>query len=323
VKRGLVFVSLLAGLAGCSAGGQLAALRSAPLAFTQKFEFANGSAGKRISHYVFLNGTTSGNVYAYDADTGALAAVCTLCGGGAGLTTDRRSGDIAIGTFAGTVTVWHVRGLELTRYATLTLTSGSYTIGIAFDSRGNLYAVDDPAFDVIDVFSASTIASGGGPASATFFPRDVSSANYLLGDGTDLLLSGYRGAESIGARLSGDGGWRLKAGIFKRFGKLGGGGFALDAGRNLIVSDGRDTLSVFRSPWTGKPSKISSLGFQAQGIALDTSGTKLWATELIPGKYGASLSNAVALDYPKLAGAALRTAPVEDLFLDIALSPLN
>ena len=99
-----------------------------------------------------------------------------------GLAVDPTTGDLAVGSRSGVVTVWHVSGEEHSQFATLQLSQGPYAVGLAYDDRGDLYA-GNVGQNVIDYFAAILISAGGGSPT-----RSISTSRL----GRNLLSDGAR-----------------------------------------------------------------------------------------------------------------------------------
>ena len=88
------------------------------------------------------------------------------------------------------MTVWHVSAKGITQFATLQLSQGFYAVGLAYDHKGDLYAgnVGQP---VIDFYSASEIAAGGGNPIRSVTLSNLQDIFYLAAPSDKLLADGY------------------------------------------------------------------------------------------------------------------------------------
>jgi hypothetical protein len=181
-----------------SAKAELARELRGPVANTNGhwMSFGQPDNTKRVKFdFVVTNDGNFGNVDLYDESTGVMVAQCAGCGGW-GLATNYAtsgslaSGDIAYGTFSGTVVLAHVSGVSpyVTPYSTV-LTSGNGAAGIAFDSNGNLYA-SDFGTNCWDSYTAAAAGSSG-PSSGVTCNSDFSLVYYLATSGTKLYVDGY------------------------------------------------------------------------------------------------------------------------------------
>ncbi|HET6274498.1 MAG TPA: WD40 repeat domain-containing protein [Candidatus Cybelea sp.] len=138
--------------------------------------------------WIFASNGPGGNVDVYSAKTLKMISQCPCSG--IGLAVESRSGDLAVGTKSGTVTVWHVKSKQITQFATLNLSQGPYSVGLAFDPKGDLYAANS-GDNVIDFFTSSEIHAGGGAPTRTLFTSQLNEVEYLAADAHNLLADGY------------------------------------------------------------------------------------------------------------------------------------
>jgi hypothetical protein len=282
-------------------------------------------------NYLFLSGSATGNVDAYDTSTGGFLGECQGCGGW-GLATDGKNGDVAMASAGGVVTVWHVTNTLLTPYATLTLSGGGSwnALGMAFDRAGNLYATDYPGASV-DEFQAATIAAGGGGADHTYALPGFTTAYYVTGVGPNLLVDGWdSGYNFVVADLviKGAAG---KLTVLQNLGTLSNGtgfpgGLSIDKHEALLVDNQyAGTVSTFAKPWTGAPTSMLSWGHVPDdytGIVLDQLKDTLWAADIYTSG-SATTSFGVANSYP-LGSIGFTTAPpVNDEYVAVTVSPLK
>lgn len=149
---------------------------------------ASDGKGPPSETWIFASNGEAGNVDVYSAKTLEMISQCSCTG--VGLAVDPRSGDLAVGTKSATVTVWHVKNKQITLFATLKLSQGPYSIGLAFDKKGDLYAAN-AGDGVIDFFNSSEIEAGGGGPARTLFTSNLNEVEYLTADAHNLLADGY------------------------------------------------------------------------------------------------------------------------------------
>jgi hypothetical protein len=143
--------------------------------------------------FVFASDNYTGNVDVYDPTTGAMVSQCAGCGGW-GVAVSHK-GELAIGTFDSTVTVWTVSASAITQIATCNQSSGSAD-GVAWDSKGNLYGDNFPS-NGIDTWSASSISGGCGSPSSTVYTTNLLAVYYLGTQGKTLLADGYTDNDDV------------------------------------------------------------------------------------------------------------------------------
>src|SRR5665213_705432 len=109
----------------------LPSLQPAPLA-NESFSRPNDNAtkGPPFAPWIFAADGEFGNVDVYDAKTLAMISQCPCTG--VGVAVDPASGDLAVGSRSGTVTIWHVKSKQITLFSTLKLSNGPYAIGLAY-----------------------------------------------------------------------------------------------------------------------------------------------------------------------------------------------
>ncbi|HEY1681987.1 MAG TPA: WD40 repeat domain-containing protein [Candidatus Tumulicola sp.] len=229
---------------------------------------------------IFASNGEVGNVDVYDAKTLKLISQCPCTG--VGLAVDPQSGDLAVGTELGTVTVWHVTSKRIAQFATLQLSQGPYAISLAFNQKGDLYAAN-ASDNVIDFFDATEIESGGGTPTRTLFTSHLSEAEYIAADAHSLLADGYDSngqplLVSVNTRTGADTVLQtILSGTVPE-------GIAFDRRANLILNTvgTNNTLAVYAKPWTGAPTSTLVYGSGAEnsyytGISLNKSQNALWA----------------------------------------------
>ena len=219
--------------------------------------------GPPASTWIFASNGEAANVDVYDAKTLKMISQCTCTG--VGLAVAPRSGDLAVGTRSETVTVWHVKRNQIALFATLNLSQGPYAIGLAFDKNGDLYAAN-AGDNVIDFFTASEIASGGGTPARTLVTSHLSEVEYLAASAHALLADGYNNygqpfLVSVNTRTGADTVLQqITSGTVPE-------GIAFDRHENLILNTVGDsnTLAVFKKPWSGSPSLTFVYGSAPNG----------------------------------------------------------
>ncbi len=291
------------------------------------------SHGRATFDWIFASDVITGNVDAYDESTGAQVSQCAGCGGW-GLAVDTTTGDLAIGTEAGSVTVWHVTASGITQYATLSLSqgaSGAAAYGLAFDQKGDLYAGNWPS-NAIDVFDAATIAGGGGSATRTLYSKAFGSIYFLATDGKTLLADGLDPTmnNDLLAKIDTKKG---RAKILQTIVNSSGGypgGLAVDAKHNLIVNNQYGTLSTFARPWTGAATSSFAYNWPYNSytaISLDAAQTTVWAANLFFQTVSGNnyvFTAAQANGYP-LGTLGIATSPAyqDEEYVGVALDPAS
>jgi DNA-binding beta-propeller fold protein YncE len=274
--------------------------------------------------WIFASNGEAGNVDVYSAKTFRMISECSCTG--VGLAVDPRSGDLAVGTRSGTVTVWHVKSEQITLFATLNLSQGPYAIGLAFDKKGNLYAAN-ASDNVIDFFKSSKIEGGGGGPTRTLFTSNLNEAEYLAADAHNLLADGYNSngqpiLVSINTRTGAD--TILQAIVSGNVPE----GIVFDRQENLILNTtgNNNTLAVFKRPWSGSPTSTFVYGDGAEngyytGISLNRSQNTLWAASFSLPDPSHGFGSVQANSYP-LGSVGRSTTGIESEFYDsIAADP--
>lgn len=330
MRRDIVIMALPLVLAACqgansipaSSGAQGSSLILAGRATFSKPSVPDGK-GPPFVPWIFVSNGEHGNVDVYKARTLKMISQCSCSG--VGLAVNSLSGDLAVGTRSGTVTVWHVQNAQITQFATLNLSQGPYAVGLAFDKKGNLYAAnaDDNG---IDFFASSEIRAGGGNPTRTLLTSHLTEAVYLAAGGNSLLADGYNvngqpilvsvdtntGADTIVQNVM--------SGTVPE-------GIVLDRHQNLILNDVgyNNTLAVFRKPWTGSPKSTFVYGSAQNGyytgISLNKAQNVLWAASFsLPSpRYG--VGNVQANSYPLGTAGRSSAGIVSEYYDSIAVDP--
>jgi hypothetical protein len=292
---------------------------------TETFVRVARAPAQSAASYMIASDIETSSVDVYDETSGSLLYQCAGCGGW-GLAVNRGTGDVAIGTNKGTVTVWHVSASALTLYAKMTLSqgvNGARATGVAYDSGGNLYAVDWPS-NAIDVFPKNEIKLGKGLPKRTIVAPAFADVYYLATDGDTLLADGYDPAmndivATVDTKTGND---ALLQTISNSHGGFPGG-LAIDAHDTLIVNNQYGTITTYASPWTGAATSTLSYGFPSFDyipISLDRAQTTLWAGNLFYEK-GQLYTDVQANSYP-LSTLGTSTAPMfQEEYLGLALDP--
>lgn len=230
--------------------------------------------------WIFASNGPSGNVDVYSAKTLKMISQCPCSG--IGLAVEPRSGDLAVGTKSATVTMWHVINKQITQFATLNLSQGPYAVGLAFDSKGDLFAANS-GDNVIDFFTSSEIQAGGGAPTRTLFTTQLNEVEYLAADAHSLLADGYNryGQPLLVSVNEHTGADTILQNIVS--GQLPEG-IVFDLHENLILNTpgSSNTLAVYKKPWNGSPTSTFVYGSGAPngyytGISLNRSQKTLWA----------------------------------------------
>jgi hypothetical protein len=310
------------------AGGVLEPFALEPPVAPQALAFTTRGS-RPPSELLFLSDRLGGNLDIYDTKSRAPIGHA-IKAAGFGLATNRRTGDVAVGTLNGTVVVYHVTASGAQPFATLTLTSG-YASGLAFDGSGDLFAsnYDGTPVNGIDEFSAATIAAGGGKPSRTFAPPDLYETHFLAVDGDALVADGFDAqfrfvVVRIGLGRRDLGREQLLQVLGYRDDGTGyPGGLQVDAHGVLIVDNQTGSLLTFAKPWTGAPtSRFSyhSTGSTYTSIALDSSQTTLWAANIFVFSSLAFATNAVPLRYPYWSMGAPTSEVIEEAYVGAAVT---
>jgi len=314
---GLAFAAFAALLVACSGQSQVSPAGGAPGApqtdtlaaplyapSSGTFQPTGGHCISSQGAYLFANDYKTGTVDEFCED-GVLApphhntlfAFCTGCGGW-GLAVDPTTQTLAIGTNAGTVTLWSVTaaGAVTPLNSTLTLDGGvgtNFPLGICFDGTGGLYATNYGT-NKIDYFNAATLVSPGGNPTGSwnttkttigyFLACDFdgkNGENYLMLSGE--LLSGgvydfvlsqvVNGAPPVGNIAIAD----L---VVHNFGSTAlAGGLTLNKKDNLVVADENGTLYEMGTsePWANIIAKCTDTKY-ISGISFDETQDEVWSS---------------------------------------------
>jgi hypothetical protein len=287
MRRVIISMALPLALAACQGANSVPASSgvqtSSPMLLSRatfsKPDVAGGK-GPPFVPWIFASNIEQGNVDVYSGKTLKMISQCPCTG--VGLAVDPLSGDLAVGTRSGTVTVWHVQNAQITLFATLNLSQGPYAVGLAFDKKGDLYAANS-GDNGIDFFESSEIKAGGGSPTRTLLTSHLAAAVYLAADGQSLLADGDNiyGQPILVSVNTNTGVDTIVQNI------LSGTvpeGIVLDRDQNLILNTiGNDnTLAVYKKPWTGSPKSTFVYGSGAlngyyTGISLNKAQNTLWA----------------------------------------------
>jgi WD40 repeat protein len=289
IRRAVMITALPLLVTACQGTGSPPAPSGAALPFTAarapavSATFSKPSApdakGPPSRTWIFASNGEAANVDVYDAKTLKMISQCACTG--VGLAVDPRSGDLAVGTRSETVTVWHVKSKQITLFATLNLSQGPYSIGLGFDKKGDLYA-GNAGDNVIDFFTASEIAGGGGTPARTLVTSHLSEVEYLAVGGQALLADGYNAyGQPLLVSVN------TQTGTDTILQQITSGtvpeGIVFDRRANLILNTVGDdnTLAVFKKPWSGSPTSTFVYGSAPNGyytgISLNKSQNTLWA----------------------------------------------
>ncbi len=274
--------------------------------------------------WIFASNGELGNVDVYDAKTLRMISQCPCTG--VGLAVDPRSGDLAVGTRSATVTIWHVQNEQITLFATLNLSQGPSAIGLAFDKKGDLYAAN-AGDNVIDFFTSSEIAAGGGGPARTLVTSHLNEVEFLAADARSLLADGYDSngqplLVSVNTRTGADSILQnIESGLVPE-------GIVLDRRENLILNTvgNSNTLAVFKRPWSGSPTSTFVYGSGAPngyytGISLNKPQNTLWADSFLLPVPSHGFGAVQANSYP-LGSIGRSSTGIESEFYDsIAVDP--
>lgn len=330
MRRLITILALPLSIAACQGTTTL----RAPLPFAAErvpatssaFSKPNESDGKGPPSvtWIFASNGEAGNVDVYNAKTLKMISQCPCAG--VGLAVNPTTGDLAVATKSATVTVWHVKSGAITQFATLNLSEGPYSIGLAFNKKGDLYA-GNAGNNVIDYFSSSEIEGGGGAPVRTLFTSHLTEVYYvaattksLVADGPNLygqpiLVSVNRktGADTI---LQNIGSGHLPEGI------------VFDLDENLIANiPGTDnTLAVYKKPWTGPPASTFVYGSGETngyytGISLNQSQHTLWAASYTLLNQSHAVTSVQANSYPLGSAGRASTGVAGEFYDGIAVDP--
>lgn len=285
-------------------------------------KLAQGKGPPSVS-WIFASNGEGGNVDVYEESTLALISQCACTG--VGLAVDPKSGDLAVGAESGTVTVWHV-GKRIKQFATLKLSQGPYSIGLAYDKKGDLYA-GNAGDNVIDFFDSSEIKAGGGNPTRTLVTSHLNEVYYLAAAGKSLLADGYdMNGQPILVSVN------TSSGADTILQQIQSGqvieGITFDLQQNLILNTAGNTnmLSVFKKPWNGSPTTTFDYGTGAEnsyytGISLNKSQDTLWAGNFFLTDISHGFADVQANSYP-LGTIGNASSPIESEYYDsIAVDP--
>jgi WD40 repeat protein len=274
--------------------------------------------------WIFAANGISANIEVYNAATLNMISTCPCTG--MGLAVDPTTNDLAVGSRAGVVTVWHVSGKGITQSATLQLSQGPYAIGLAYDSKGDLYA-GNVGQNVVDFFTASEIRAGGGNPTRSVSTSSLVDIYYLAAPGDKLLADGYNRygqpiLVSVNVKTGGD---TVLQNLFT-YNTLAEG-IAVDTHGHLIVNSAgsSNVLLVFDKPWTGSP--VSTFPYGSGGnsyytaISLNKRQDTIWAGNYFLLSYRRADTNVQAISYP-LGRLGRFTSPVAMEYFDsVAVDP--
>lgn len=276
---------------------QTRALRGRPVFSTP--QVAQGRRNRL--RWIFASNGEGGNVDVYEQKTLKMISTCPCTG--VGVAVEPKTGVLAIGSRSSAVTLWHVTRKAITQFATLKLSQGPYAIGIAFDAQGNLYA-GNAGDNVIDVFTASEIKSGGGSPARTLFTTNLNEVEYLAATGTSLVADGYNQngqpiVVSVNTQTGADTVLQMPVSGTLPY------GIVFDRNQNLIFNNAgnTNTIFVYAKPWNGSPIASFVYGTGAtngyySGISLNAAQTTLWAANFTLLNQSHAVADVVANSYP-------------------------
>ena len=274
--------------------------------------------------WIFASNGFSANVDVYSESTLKMISTCPCTG--MGLAVDPTSGDLAVGSRSGVVTVWRVSGKGITQFATLQLSQGPYAVGLSYDDNGNLYAgnVGQP---VVDFFAASLIAAGGGSPTRSVPTSNLQNIYYLATHGKKLLADGYdEHGQPILVSVNVTAGGDTVLQKLSNFGTLAEG-IAIDRTGHLIVNaaGNANMLLLFDKPWTGSP--VATVPYGNGGnqyytaLSFNKQQNTLWAGNYFLQTVRTADTNVQANSYP-LGSLGNATAPILNEYYDsVALDP--
>jgi hypothetical protein len=288
---------------------------------------------KASDGYLFASDAVAGNVDVYDSVTLALEGQCPGCGGW-GIKVSRQ-GVLAIGTSGGSVALYQITPSGIETYATCPLTfgpNGFEAEGIAFDAKGNLFAGDYPS-NVIDYFSAKTIAAGCAGADESFYTNELEVVYYLAVSGSKTLLAtGFDHNLNVDLasvnRKTGDDTVLQTLGNISQ-GTAYPGGVAAGPGKTVFANNQYGSFTEYANGGKGAALGTCTWGFDPNdytGIALDSTGKSIWAADI-------AFANSPILTYAEndalpLGGGACRvdadTVPLQppgEEYIDVAVYP--
>lgn len=274
--------------------------------------------------WIFASNGFRSNVDVYSESSLKLIASCPCSG--MGLAVDPTTGDLAVGSRTGVVTVWHVSAKAIAQFATLQLSQGPYALGLAYDGKGDLYAgnVGQP---VVDFFSASEIAAGGGNPTRSVSTSNLQDIYYLAAPGNKLLADGYDvhgQAILVSVNLTSGGDTVLQQ--LSNYGSLAEG-IAVDSHGRLIVNSAGNSnaLLVFDKPWTGKPVASFPYGDGGNsyyaGISLNKPQNTIWAGNYFLLTIRQASTNVQANSYPLGSLGPHSTAVANEYYDSVAVDP--
>ncbi|MGB8518995.1 MAG: hypothetical protein WCD38_02415 [Candidatus Tumulicola sp.] len=274
--------------------------------------------------WIFASNGFKGNIDVYSEASLKLIASCPCFG--VGLAVDPTTGDLAVGTHGGVVTVWHVSGKAITQFATLALSQGQYAVGLAYDHKGDLYAgnVGQP---VVDFYSASEIAAGGGNPIRSVTLSNLQDIFYLAAPGDKLLADGYDvhgQAILVSVNLTAGGDTLLQQ--LSNYGSTAEG-IVVDTHGHLIVNSGGNSnaLLLFNKPWTGAPVSTFPYGDGGNsyyaGISLNKKQDTIWAGHYFLITIRQASSNVQANSYPFGTLGPHSTAVANEYYDSVAVDP--
>jgi WD40 repeat protein len=331
MRRVIAITALPILVAACQGAGSVPAstqsfnVQRVP-AVRSTFSAPNAPDGKGppSSTWIFASNGEVGNVDVYSAKTLKMISQCACTG--VGLAVNPQSGDLAVGTKSATVTVWHVKSKQITLFATLKLSQGPYSIGLAFDKKGDLYAAN-ASDNVIDFFESSEIEAGGGSPTRTLFTSNLNEVEYLAADAHRLLADGYnRYGQPILVSVN------TQTGADTILQNITSGelpeGIVFDRQENLILNTigNNNTLAAFKKPWNGSPGSTFVYGSGAEngyytGISLNKSQNTLWAASFTIPTVKQGFGSVQANSYP-LGSVGRSSSAIQSEFYDsIAVDP--
>lgn len=274
--------------------------------------------------WIFASNGEGANVDVYDEASLKFISTCPCTG--IGLAVDPDSGDLAVAARSGVVSVWHVSGKSITQFATLQLSQGPYAIGLAYDQHGDLYA-GNIGENVIDFFSASLIAAGGGSPTSSIPTSNLVEIYYLATAGKQLLADGYNAYGQpilVAVNLKAGGDTVLQA--LSTYGTVAEG-IAVDRRQRVIVNSvgSANSLLVFDKPWTGSPVATFPYGSGGasyySGISLNKPQNTIWAANFFEQNISHASTDVQANSYP-LGSLGAATASISSGFYDsVVLDP--
>jgi hypothetical protein len=275
--------------------------------------------------WIFASNGFASNVDVYEASTLKMISSCPCSG--FGLAVDPTTGDLAVSARSGgVVTVWHVSAKGITQFATLQLSQGFYAVGLAYDHKGDLYAgnVGQP---VVDFYSASEIATGGGNPIRSVTLSNLQDIFYLAAPSDKLLADGYDvhgQAILVSVNLQAGGDTLLQQ--LSNYGSLAEG-IVVDTHGHLIVNSAGNSnaLLLFNKPWTGSP--VSSFPYGNGGnayytaLSLNKRQDTIWAGNYVLSNPSHASTNLQANSYPLGSLGNATTAIPNEYYDSVAVDP--